>query len=95
MQGMIMDSQMPSSLDAMPNTKVKKAKGRGRQKIDHAEIVRMAVTEATNRATERHEVIAAAAYFRAQKRGFEPGHDLEDWFAAETEIAHAQQFDAL
>ncbi len=34
----------------------------------------------------RHEMIAKAAYFRAERRGFEPGHDVEDWLAAETEI---------
>lgn len=31
-------------------------------------------------------MIAEAAYFRAQRRGFAPGHELEDWLAAETEI---------
>lgn len=30
-----------------------------------------------------HEEIAEIAYFRAESRGFEPGHDLEDWFTAE------------
>jgi len=34
----------------------------------------------------RHELIAELAYFRALKRGFEPGHELEDWLAAEAEI---------
>jgi hypothetical protein len=34
----------------------------------------------------RHEMIAQAAYFRAQRRGFEPGHELEDWLAAEAEV---------
>ena len=37
---------------------------------------------------ERDALIAEAAYFRAQKRGFAPGHELEDWLAAESEIAH-------
>jgi hypothetical protein len=60
---------------------------------DQSEIVRMAAAEAANRAAERRELIETAAYFRAQKRGFEPGHELEDWFAAETEIAHAQQLE--
>jgi hypothetical protein len=32
--------------------------------------------------------VAEAAYYRAQKRGFAPGHELEDWLAAESEIAH-------
>lgn len=30
--------------------------------------------------------IAEAAYYRAQRRGFEPGHELEDWIAAEKEV---------
>jgi hypothetical protein len=29
--------------------------------------------------------IAVAAYFKAEARGFEPGHDLEDWVTAEME----------
>lgn len=31
--------------------------------------------------------IAEHAYYRAEKRGFVPGHELEDWLAAEREIA--------
>jgi hypothetical protein len=31
----------------------------------------------------REEWIRVAAYYRAERRGFQPGHDLEDWFAAE------------
>jgi hypothetical protein len=31
-------------------------------------------------------MIAEAAYYRAVQRGFEPGHELEDWYAAENEI---------
>jgi hypothetical protein len=34
----------------------------------------------------RHERIERAAYLRAVRRGFEPGHELEDWLAAEKEI---------
>jgi len=30
--------------------------------------------------------IAAAAYYRAEQRGFEPGHELEDWLQAEQYI---------
>ena len=33
-----------------------------------------------------HTAIAEAAYFRAERRGFAPGHELEDWLAAEREI---------
>jgi len=31
-------------------------------------------------------MIAAAAYYRAERRGFAPGCDLEDWLAAEAEV---------
>ena len=34
----------------------------------------------------RQAMIEEAAYFRAMKRGFEPGHEIEDWLAAEAEI---------
>lgn len=30
--------------------------------------------------------IAEAAYYRAEKRGFMPGMETEDWIAAEAEI---------
>jgi hypothetical protein len=35
----------------------------------------------------RREHIAVAAYFRAEHRGFESGHEMEDWIAAEHEVA--------
>jgi hypothetical protein len=34
----------------------------------------------------RGVMIAEAAYYRAERRCFEPGHELEDWLAAEGEI---------
>jgi DUF2934 family protein len=35
---------------------------------------------------KRAALIAEAAYFRAEKRGFAPGHEKEDWLAAESEV---------
>jgi hypothetical protein len=35
---------------------------------------------------KRDALIAEAAYFRAEKRGFAPGHEAEDWLAAEAEV---------
>jgi hypothetical protein len=35
---------------------------------------------------ERRAMIARAAYFRAERRNFAPGHELEDWMAAEAEV---------
>jgi Protein of unknown function (DUF2934) len=34
----------------------------------------------------RRQWIETAAYFKAQQRGFTPGHEAEDWRAAELEI---------
>jgi hypothetical protein len=33
------------------------------------------------------EWIRVAAYFRAEKRGFTPGREMDDWIAAEAEVA--------
>ncbi len=35
---------------------------------------------------ERLGMIAKAAYYRAERRNFEPGHEVEDWVAAEAEV---------
>jgi Protein of unknown function (DUF2934) len=35
---------------------------------------------------ERRAMIARAAYFRAERRNFAPGCELEDWVAAEAEV---------
>lgn len=34
----------------------------------------------------QHEGIAVRAYFKAESRGFAPGHALDDWLEAEKEI---------
>lgn len=34
----------------------------------------------------RAALIAEAAFFRSEKRGFAPGHESEDWLAAENEV---------
>lgn len=39
----------------------------------------------------REALIAENAYFRAERRGFAPGHELEDWLAAEAEVG--ERFD--
>ena len=37
-------------------------------------------------ASDRHAMIATAAYYRAEKRHFAPGFEVEDWVAAEAEV---------
>jgi len=34
----------------------------------------------------RQVMICEAAYYIAEHRGFEPGHDVDDWLAAEEQI---------
>jgi hypothetical protein len=36
--------------------------------------------------TERGRMIAEAAYYRAEKRGFAPGGELQDWLDAEAQV---------
>lgn len=45
-------------------------------------------------AADRHERVAVAAYYLSEKRHFEPGGELDDWFAAENMIDAADQRDA-
>jgi hypothetical protein len=47
--------------------------------------------DAARPAHERHSIIARAAYFLAEKRGFQPGHELQDWLTAEAECELMQQ----
>ncbi|HEV7614170.1 MAG TPA: DUF2934 domain-containing protein [Steroidobacteraceae bacterium] len=36
--------------------------------------------------TVRRQLVAAEAYFRAERRGFAAGNELEDWIAAEAAV---------
>ena len=35
---------------------------------------------------QRRELIAVAAYYLAESRNFQPGHEHEDWLAAEVQV---------
>ena len=35
---------------------------------------------------QRNSLIAIAAYYLAERRGFEPGHEIEDWLEAEAQV---------
>jgi len=35
---------------------------------------------------EREQMVRTAAYFRAERRGFTPGNEWDDWLAAEAEV---------
>lgn len=36
----------------------------------------------------REQMIAEAAYFRAERRGFTPGNEMSDWLEAEADVEH-------
>ena len=46
-------------------------------------------TAETTPAVDRRLMIEREAYLRAERRGFEPGHELEDWLAAEHSVGSA------
>lgn len=35
---------------------------------------------------ERHDWVSVCAYYKAERRGFEPGLELDDWLEAEKEF---------
>ena len=41
---------------------------------------------------EFREMVAVNAYYRAEKRGFEDGFELEDWLEAEREISSQRRY---
>lgn len=41
-----------------------------------------------NATEKRREMIAVAAYYRAERRGFRGGEELGDWLEAEAEVEH-------
>lgn len=45
--------------------------------------------ETTKNAGDEKDIvseIAVAAYYKSQARGYEPGHEIQDWIEAEAEI---------
>jgi len=42
--------------------------------------------DVSSQADELDRMIAEAAYYIAQQRGFEPGHEIDDWLAAEAQV---------
>ncbi len=53
---------------------------------EDADVAQQAAAQAEARAADHQVKVALAAYFIAEGRGFVPGHELEDWLAAEAEI---------
>ena len=69
-----------------------KAKSQPRALTDGAVLVILESTSPASGVTaaidegRRRQMIAAEAYFLAERRGFVAGHELEDWVAAEAMV---------
>jgi len=46
----------------------------------------MAISKNTTSPMQRRQMIAEAAYYRAEKRGFSGGEEFHDWLEAEAEV---------
>ena len=64
-------------------------------RIMNSQITNLGVNEGNVDIPEFFESVALNAYYRAEKRGFEPGHDVEDWLAAEHEIKQQRRYWSL
>jgi hypothetical protein len=84
------------------NVQAQKSGRRGRKRavvgdgiVAHMErdkdVRQLVAAEAKDRTVDHQAKVALAAYFIAEKRGFEPSHELDDWFAAEAGLAQAEQ----
>lgn len=70
--------------------KVSKKKVTKKKAITKKRVAKKTMTKRSARASisprERYEMIATMAYYRAEQRNFEPGHDVEDWLECESTI---------
>jgi hypothetical protein len=79
-----MDSGKSRSRSAKPKgAKPEKPAGRSRS----AGRAAMVPEVLTVNPEERHQMIAVAAYYRAERRGFANGDPMQDWIEAEAEVA--------
>ena len=87
----------PSAGDALGEQKRSPQENKGKPSETARSSVRTASNaEITGGRLERREIpsfsedrqqrIAEAAYWRAERRGFEPGRELDDWLEAEREV---------
>lgn len=71
---------------ARPVVTVKKSRARKTSPAEPAAAPTVETGTAEGHAEDVSRMIATAAYFIAQERGFAPGHELDDWLEAERRI---------
>lgn len=82
------ESMSPDGAPAKSGRKSKSATRASlpRTKIPHTGTPSVPVNSLHLAALDRRAMIETAAYYRAERRRFEAGHELEDWLRAEAEI---------
>lgn len=57
-----------------------------KRKVLHLDKAKLATAVVSARHAAQHADIAREAYYRAERRGFTPGFELDDWLAAEAAL---------
>jgi hypothetical protein len=76
-----MSKSSSTSRTSKPTSRRKSAAVTGQTLVNDGETANLPPDDATRRA-----MIAEAAYYRAERRGFAPGFELEDWLLSENEL---------
>ena len=69
-----------------PASKAESSKAAGTKSTANKQAINAPVANTSVSPEERYKMIAAAAYSKAEHRGFASGYALNDWIAAEKEI---------
>jgi hypothetical protein len=83
---------MATQMESTPRPNKSKTNSHSHHAEAQPEIDSTALVKVTRQIVEpltdgqRHELIAIAAYHLAERRNFEPGHETEDWLAAESQV---------
>jgi hypothetical protein len=75
----LLETRILTKEDSMAAKNLRKSPGPSNVRVSQASDIRLS-KEAKSR------LIATAAYFRAEKRGFAPGGELQDWLEAERDV---------
>ena len=74
---------MKTKTKTVSNSKSKSKKGPGAAQAHPSKKVE---SMSGNNDCPLEQIIAEAAYFRAEQRGFAPGHEISDWLQAEADV---------
>jgi Protein of unknown function (DUF2934) len=92
---------MATQLDPIPRSNKSRANSQGRKPYDEqSEIISITPVNMTVQRVEpltdeqRREFVAVAAYYLAERRNFKPGHETEDWLAAESQVGSLTTLDS-